>query len=68
MSLMVLIAYLLTKLQLVKTLLRPIRQTKSASWPCRHFGLVGILSTYTGIRVQGAIANTRVIGVIAAEF
>lgn len=29
------------------------------------FGGIGILSTYTGIRINGAIANTRVIGVIA---
>lgn len=29
------------------------------------FGSIGILSTYTGIRINGAIANTRVIGVIA---
>jgi two-component system sensor histidine kinase LytS len=28
------------------------------------FGLIGILSTYTGIYVNGAIVNTRVIGVI----
>lgn len=30
------------------------------------FGLMGILSTYTGIRVNGAIANTRVISVMIA--
>ncbi len=28
------------------------------------FGGIGILSTYTGIRINGAIVNTRVIGVI----
>ena len=32
------------------------------------FGGIGILSTYTGIRINGAIANTRVIGVIAGGF
>lgn len=32
------------------------------------FGLIGIISTYTGIRINGAIANTRVIGVIAGGF
>lgn len=32
------------------------------------FGLIGIVSTYTGIRINGAIANTRVIGVIAGGF
>ena len=29
------------------------------------FGSIGILATYTGIRINGAIVNTRVIGVIA---
>lgn len=32
------------------------------------FGGIGILATYTGIRINGAIANTRVIGVIAGGF
>lgn len=32
------------------------------------FGSIGILATYTGIRINGAIANTRVIGVIAGGF
>ncbi len=26
------------------------------------FGLYGIMGTYTGIEIQGALANTRVIG------
>lgn len=30
------------------------------------FGLMGILATYTGVEIQGAIANTRVIAVVAA--
>ncbi len=29
------------------------------------FGLIGILSTYTGIKVNGAIANTRAIAAVA---
>lgn len=32
------------------------------------FGLIGIFSTYTGVNINGAIANTRVIGVIAGGF
>lgn len=32
------------------------------------FGSIGILATYTGIRINGAIVNTRVIGVIAGGF
>ncbi|MBV1709944.1 MAG: histidine kinase, partial [Erysipelothrix sp.] len=32
------------------------------------FGAIGIMATYTGIRINGAIVNTRVIGVIAGGF
>jgi two-component system sensor histidine kinase LytS len=32
------------------------------------FSIISILSTYTGYEVNGAIANTRVIGVMAAGF
>lgn len=32
------------------------------------FGSIGILATHTGIHINGAIANTRVIGVIAGGF
>lgn len=65
-SLMVMIAYLLTKMQLVKSFIMtdvPDRKWKPAMSVI--FGLIGIVSTYTGIHVQGAIANTRVVGVIA---
>lgn len=65
-SVLVLIAYLLTRLQPVKELISsdsPKLYTKIIL--AGIFGAIGILSTYTGISVQGAIANTRVIGVIA---
>lgn len=31
------------------------------------FGLLGILGTYTGVNINGAIANNRIIGVAVAE-
>lgn len=65
-SLLVLIAYLLTKIQIVKEFISDdcprikVRLVLSVI-----FGIIGIVSTYTGFPVQGAIANTRVIGVVA---
>ncbi len=65
-SLLVLIAYLLTKIPLVKEFITNDRERLLAQCAMAvFFGLIGILSTYTGIRVNDAIANTRVIGVIA---
>ena len=65
-SLLVLIAYLLTRIPLVKEFITNDRERLLAQCAMAvFFGLIGILSTYTGIRVNDAIANTRVIGVIA---
>jgi len=65
-SLLALIAYLLTRAKLVKDFIiddqRPLYVKLIMSV---MFGLIGILSTYTGTPVQGAIVNTRVIGVVA---
>ncbi|MBT9775645.1 sensor histidine kinase [Clostridium sp. MCC353] len=66
-GLLVLIATLLTKIPVVRRLL--LEGNNSVS--CRValaliFGAVSIISTYTGVRAQGAIVNTRVIGVLAA--
>lgn len=66
-GLLVLIATLLTKVPVIRRLLLD----ESNSLPGRIFlaiifGSVSILSTYTGVGVNGAIVNTRVIGVIAA--
>lgn len=66
-GLLVLIATLLTKVPVVRRLL--LDETNSI-WSRMSlaviFGCVSILSTYTGVGVNGAIVNTRVIGVIAA--
>lgn len=66
-GLLVLVATLLTKLPVVRQLL--LDENHSPAGRCTLaviFGLVSILSTYTGTNVQGAIVNTRVIGVLAA--
>lgn len=66
-GLLVLIATMLTKIPVVRRMLlgdnNPIG---SRAVLAVIFGLVSIFSTYTGIRTQGAIVNTRVIGVLAA--
>lgn len=65
-SLMVMIAYLLTKLPLVKSFIASNTSNRTCKLAMSViFGLIGIVSTYTGIHVEGAIANTRVVGVIA---
>lgn len=62
----VLIAFSVTNLGLFKRLVR--NETPSV-WQnvllSLLFGGFGIISTYFGIRVNGAIANTRIIGVMA---
>lgn len=66
-GLLVLVATLLTKLPVVRHLL--LDENHSPAGRCTLaviFGLVSILSTYTGTNVQGAIVNTRVNGVLAA--
>lgn len=66
-GLLVLIATLLTKIPVVRGLLL---DESNSIWSrislAIIFGCVSILSTYTGVGVNGAIVNTRVIGVIAA--
>lgn len=66
-GLLVLIATLLTKLPMVRSmLLEDSHAMGSRAALAVIFGLVSIFSTYTGVRAQGAIVNTRVIGVLAA--
>lgn len=66
-GLLVLIAMLLTKLPAVRSILLDGRHSAgSAISLALLFGLISIISTYTGVRTQGAIVNTRVIGVLAA--
>lgn len=65
-SMLVLAAYLLTRVPMVKKFITADHQRLRVKLAMALiFGLIGIISTYTGIQVEGAIANTRVIGVIA---
>lgn len=66
-GLLVLIATGLTKVPVVRRMLLDENNTFWSRLSLAViFGGVSILSTYTGSGVQGAIVNTRVIGVIAA--
>lgn len=65
-SFLVLVAYLITKTQIVKRYITQENDALSVKLAMAVvFGAVGIISTYLGAPVNGAIANTRVIGVIA---
>ncbi|WP_352399948.1 LytS/YhcK type 5TM receptor domain-containing protein [Anaerotignum sp.] len=66
LSMLVIIAQLLTKTTFVKQFLFAYKTDfKSGILLAVIFGLISILSTYTGINVNGAIVNTRVIGVMS---
>ncbi len=63
---LVMVASLLAETRLMRQLLQDNRSLGNQLLLALIFGLVSILSTYTGVQVQGAIVNTRVIGVLAA--
>ncbi len=66
-GLLVLIATLLTHVPYVRRLLLNSSNPVSGQAALAIiFGAISIVSTYTGVRAQGAIVNTRVIGVLAA--
>ncbi len=66
-GLLVLIATLLTHVPYVRRLLLTANNPLSGQIALALiFGAISVISTYTGIRAQGAIVNTRVIGVLAA--
>ncbi|RKJ46721.1 sensor histidine kinase [bacterium 1XD42-8] len=66
-GLLVLIATLLTKIPVVRNMLLDDRHSLwNTILLALIFGMVSIISTYTGVRAKGAIVNTRVIGVLAA--
>lgn len=66
LSMLVIIAQLLTKTTFVKQFMFAYKtDLKSSLLLAVIFGLISILSTYTGINVNGAIVNTRVIGVMS---
>ena len=66
-GLLVLIATLLTKFPVVRRMFLDGQHSASSRIALALiFGSVSIISTYTGIKANGAIVNTRVIGVLAA--
>lgn len=66
LSMLVIIAQLLTKTTFIKEFMFSYKtDIKSNIALAVIFGLISILSTYTGINVNGAIVNTRVIGVMS---
>lgn len=66
-GLLVLIATLLTKLPVVRRMFLDGKHSVGSRISLALiFGTVSIISTYTGVRAEGAIVNTRVIGVLAA--
>ncbi len=68
-AILMVIAYILPRLRFFrKTVFEHEKTLKEKIILGLIFGSIGILATHTGIRIQGAIANTRVIGVIAGGF
>lgn len=66
-GLLVLIATLLTKFPVVRRMFLDGQHSLSSRIALALiFGTVSIISTYTGVKANGAIVNTRVIGVLAA--
>ena len=65
-SVLVLIAYLLTKIKTVKNFVSSEDNSLGNKLIMSViFGMIGIVATYIGIPIRGAIANARVIGVLA---
>ena len=66
LSMLVIIAQVLTKTTFIKEFMFSYKtDIKSNFAMAVVFGLISILSTYTGTNVNGAIVNTRVIGVMS---
>ncbi|WP_313130721.1 LytS/YhcK type 5TM receptor domain-containing protein [Anaerocolumna sp.] len=68
-GLLVILAQILARVKLVKKyIVREKHKTKEYVILIAIFGTISVISTYTGYGVNGAIANTRVIGVMAGGF
>lgn len=66
MGFIILCAYLLSRLpQMKRVMLKSKINWQETILLSVAFGIIGILGTYFGIPVQGAIANSRVVGVLA---
>lgn len=64
MSTLIVIAYLISRVNVFKKFVLGKRNSlKDKLIMAVIFGLMGILATYTGVSVKGAIANSRIIGV-----
>ncbi len=65
-SMLVLLAFLLTRSRMVSSFIFDNRDRLGYKLTLMViFGLIGVISTYTGIQVGGAIANTRAIAAVA---
>lgn len=63
--LLVTVAYLVSKTKLFNRIICGIANTEDKLILVLLFGCVGIIGTYIGIPIQGALANARIVGVVA---
>lgn len=67
LGIIVLVAFFLSRSSLIKSFLQKAKLSKKDMFIFSFvFGLIGIIGTYSGVPVAGAIANSRSIGVIVA--
>jgi two-component system, LytTR family, sensor histidine kinase LytS len=66
MALVITIAYLLTRLKVFRRLLHNEDSYKEKIFLTLIFAAIGIFGTYSAVRFQGALANSRVIGPVMA--
>lgn len=65
MSTLIIIAYFISKVRIFKSFVIENKNTiKDKLLLSLVFGTIGIIATYTGISVNGAIANSRIVGVM----
>lgn len=65
MSLIVTLAFLISKTNIFKRTMRGNVKITEKALLIVFFGCIGILGTYIGLPVKGALANSRVIGIAA---
>ncbi|GAW91689.1 sensor histidine kinase [Calderihabitans maritimus] len=65
MSVIAILAFLLTRAEVFRRLLLRQSTVVEKIFFILFFGLFGIIGTYTGVPIKGAIANSRVIGAVA---
>lgn len=66
MALIITIAFLLTRLKILRRLLYHSTDLTDKLVLTVVFGLIAIFGTYSAIEIQGALANSRVIGAVMA--